>query len=690
MKERSAAIIPPVGEQPAEQERLAMDPPHVPLVTTIKERCRLCYTCVRECPAKAIRIAGGQAEVLVSRCIGCGNCVRVCSQRAKQVFNEIDRVEALLRSGERVAAILAPSFPAEFPEVDHEFVVGMVRSLGFAIVNEVGFGADLVAAEYWRLLSESRGKRYIATTCPAIVGYIERYHPDLVPALAPIVSPMVAASRALRRLYDPKLRIVFIGPCIAKKGEASSERIAGEVDAVLTFVELREMCERHALKPESIIPGNFDPPHASTGVLFPISRGMLEAAQLREDLLTGDVVSADGRAEFIEAIREFEGDDLQVRLLEVLCCNGCIMGPGMSTTAPLFSRRSLVSRFAKARMSDLDLERWHRHWSVLADLDLRRTFLPHDQRIAVPSADQLVEILSRLGKYEPDDELNCGACGYETCREHAVAIYKGLAESEMCLPYTIEQLKHTVKELAVSHDQLASTQEALMHSEKLASMGQLAAGIAHEVNNPLGTVLMLSHILLDELPLDNEMREDLSLIVREADRCKKIVSGLLQFARKNKVDFEEVRLSEVVARCGKGAPLPVNVRFVVEHEDPALTVELDSDQIAQVLTNLMTNAVAAMPEGGTLTIRTGGDDGQVWFAVADTGIGIPPENRKKIFEPFFTTKPAGKGTGLGLAVTYGIVKMHHGDIRVESNADRSAGPTGTAFTVKLPRRRLTV
>jgi iron only hydrogenase large subunit-like protein/nitrogen-specific signal transduction histidine kinase len=665
-----------------------MDPPHAPLVTTIKERCRLCYTCVRECPAKAIRIAGGQAEVLIDRCIGCGNCVRVCSQRAKQVFSEIGVVETLLRSGAQVSALLAPSFPAEFPEVEHEFVVGMVRALGFSMVNEVGFGADLVAAEYWRLLSEVKDKRFIATTCPAIVGYIERYHPDLVPSLAPIVSPMVAAARALRRLYSKDLRVVFIGPCIAKKGEAGSEAIAGEIDAVLTFVELRELCQLKAIKPEGVIPSDFDPPHASTGVLFPISRGMLQAAQLKEDLLAGDVVAADGRSEFVEAIREFEGGDLDARLLEVLCCNGCIMGPGISSRAPLFNRRAQVSRYSKRRMANLDLERWHKHWSALADLNLRREFFPHDQRIAVPSLEQLTEILHRLGKFKPEDELNCGACGYETCFEHAAAIYKGLAESEMCLPYTIEQLKHTCRELAVSNEQLASTQEALMQSEKLASMGQLAAGIAHEVNNPLGTVLMLSHILLDELQPDDERKEDLSLIVSEADRCKKIVSGLLQFARKNKVDLEVTDIREVVARCARTLRMPENVRVRTEHSGEDPMAELDQDQIAQVLMNLATNAIAAMPNGGELVLRTDGNDGNVRFSVSDTGVGIPPENRKKIFEPFFTTKPAGQGTGLGLAVSYGIVKMHQGDIRVESNANPGMGPTGSTFTVTLPRKRI--
>ncbi len=647
----------------------------------------MCYTCVRECPAKAIRVASGQAEVLPDRCIGCGNCVRVCSQAAKQVLSGIADAERLLAAGGRVTAVIAPSFPAEFHEIDYEFFVAMVRALGFGLVHEVGFGADLVAAEYQRLLRAFPRQRFIATTCPAIIGYVERYHPNLVPALAPIVSPMVATARALRRLYGSGLKVVFIGPCIAKKGEAASGGIAGEINAVLTFTELREMFRHHGVKPESLNPSDFDPPHAGTGSLFPISRGMLQAAQIPEDLLSGAVVAADGRREFIEAIREFERGDLDARLLEVLCCNGCIMGPGCTTQAPLFGRRSLVSRYAYRRMADADRERWHEHWSALCDLNLRRSFNIHDQRIEIPSLTQLSDIMVKLGKFSPDDELNCGACGYESCREHAAAIYKGLAEIQMCLPYTIEQLKQTCRELAVSNDQLASTQEALMQSEKLASMGQLAAGIAHEVNNPLGTVLMMSHMLLDEAPPESSTREDLSLIVNEADRCKKIVAGLLQFARKNKVDFETVDVRDVVARCIKAARIPESITVEATHEG-LHEAELDGDQIAQVLMNLLTNAVAAMPGGGQLRVRSAGKDDRVQFAVSDTGVGIPPENRKQIFEPFFTTKPAGQGTGLGLAVSYGIVKMHHGDIRVESNADPAAGPTGTTFTVSLPRQRL--
>jgi len=294
-----------------------------------------------------------------------------------------------------------------------------------------------------------------------------------------------------------------------------------------------------------------------------------------------------------------------------------------------------------------------------------------------------------MGKQTREDELNCGACGYDTCREHAVAILKGLAESEMCLPYTIEQLKKTVKELNLSHEQLASTQAALMQSEKLASMGQLAAGIAHEVNNPLGIVLVYAHLLLDEYKNQPEMREDLEMIARHADRCKKIVAGLLHFSRQNKVVYQETDVRRLVDQTLRAIPQPDGVRVDVRHELADPRAELDGDQITQVLTNLITNAYAAMPNGGTLKAVTSGTDDVVTITVGDTGVGIPDENREKIFEPFFTTKQIGKGTGLGLAVTYGIVKMHSGDIRVESNADPDRGPTGTTFTVTLPRRART-
>ncbi|MFP4579899.1 MAG: [Fe-Fe] hydrogenase large subunit C-terminal domain-containing protein [Candidatus Sumerlaeia bacterium] len=653
---------------------------NLPMVTTIKERCRVCYTCVRECPAKAIRIADGQAEVIEKRCIGCGNCVKVCSQHAKKVLNAIDETRDLLAGDAPVAAILAPTFPAEFDTCTEDQVVGMIKALGFDYVYEVAFGADLVSKRYVELIRDNPGGRYVATSCPGIIGFVERYLPGVVDKLAPIVSPMIAMARVAHHIHGDKLKVVFVGPCIAKKGEAASENVAGEVDTALTFQELHAMLAADGIQKDKVEESDFDPPRAGKGALFPISRGMLQASGLLEDLMVANIIAADGRTNFVDALNEFESGGMECRLLEVLCCTGCIMGAGMTCETPLFRRRAHVSRHVRDRINKLDWDKWEEDLEEYSDLDLSRIFTARDQRNRPPSEDELRTIMERMGKFESEDELNCGACGYSTCVEHAIAIYKGRAESEMCLPFTIEQLRHTVKELA-------STQEALVNSEKLASMGQLAAGIAHEVNNPLGVVLMYAHLMMEDCPQGSEQLEDLIEIVQHADRCKKIVAGLLNFARQNKVDRRKTDVQDMLDKLVKSLTIPKNVKLVMEHNLSDPFAEIDQDQIVQVVTNLCNNGIAAMHdcEKGLLKVSTEDDENWVRILVSDTGTGISPEHLKKIFDPFFTTKEVGEGTGLGLAVTYGIIKMHQGDIQVESNADPEKGPTGTTFRLVLPR-----
>ncbi|MFO7693012.1 MAG: [Fe-Fe] hydrogenase large subunit C-terminal domain-containing protein [Vicinamibacterales bacterium] len=661
-----------------------------PLVSTIGERCRVCYQCVRECPAKAIRIADRRAQVLPERCIGCGVCYKVCTQDAKRILSAVEAVEALLAGPTPVAALVAPSFPAEFIRYEYTQVVGALRAIGFASVHEVAFGAELVANQYTRLVAEDREKPWIATTCPAVVGYVRRYHPDLIDALAPVVSPMIATARLLRALHGDAVRIVFIGPCIAKKREAVSSDLGGEVDEVLTFTELRRMLASRALDAAQAEPADFDPPHARGGGLFPISGGMLQVAGIQEDLVTGHVMVGEGPAEFVQAIKEAETGMMETRLLEILFCKGCTMGPGMSSDLPHFGRRARVSQFVRHRIATVDEGTWsgaHARW---AGLDLTRTYSPFDLRMPVPSPEELVRLLGELGKSDPRHELNCGACGYASCRELASAIYVGLAEPTMCLPHSIEQLRSAVGELARSNEELASTQEALVKSEKLASMGQLAAGIAHEVNNPLGVVILYAHFLMEQVGDRPDMREDLAMVVEQADRCKKIVAGLLDFARQNKVEHGRVNFVDLVQRALRSVPPPVNVSLAFENRMADPLADLDADQLTQVLVNLVSNAYAAMPDGGALTVALS-DDGpaseRCRLAVSDTGVGIPPEHIPRLYEPFFTTKKVGQGTGLGLSVTYGIVKMHRGDISVASKADPAGGATGTTFTVSLPRRR---
>jgi signal transduction histidine kinase/Fe-S-cluster-containing hydrogenase component 2 len=660
-------------------------PDSIGFVKTVKNRCRICYTCIRKCPAKAIRITRSQAEVVHERCIGCGNCIRVCSQKAKKIVSTLDQVEALLASGAPVAACLAPSFPVEFQEeYDYRVLVGMARALGFSLVTEVAFGADLVADRYRQLLIEHRGTSYIATTCPAIVGFVERYHPELIPSLSPIVSPMVAMARALRVL-EPGVKVVFVGPCVAKKVEASDPNIEGGPDAAITFPELRHLFLRAGVQAESVEASDFDPPHPSLGSLFPLTRGFLQAAAIPEDLLANEVVATDGLHGFTSALEEYAAGHMEVSLVELLSCKGCIDGPGLTTQETLFRRRARVSNYARYRSRMLDHEAWQRAVDRFAGLDLTRTFQNRDQRIRDIDQATIQQILQRMGKDSEAHELNCGACGYPSCRDHAIAIHKGFAESEMCLPFVIDENLSTIRKLSHANDRLASAQETLMHAERLASMGQLAAGVAHEINNPLGVVLMYTHLLLDECPEASPLREDLGMIAEQANRCKRIVAGLLDFARQNKVARRPTDIRQLIATSLSNLSTPENVSVEVEHVSGSPDAELDRDQMIQVLINLVSNAYDAMPEGGRLQIRTWSDAEWLTLEVRDTGTGIPPEHLHKVFEPFFTTKQMGKGTGLGLPVVYGIVKLHRGDISVENNLDLHAVARGTTFRIRLPR-----
>jgi iron only hydrogenase large subunit-like protein/nitrogen-specific signal transduction histidine kinase len=655
---------------------------HRQLVFTIKDRCRVCFTCVRECPVKAIKIINGQAEVVNDRCIGCGNCVKVCSQGAKVALKSMDAVFELLRSGQKIAACLAPSFPAEFSDVgEPERLIGMIRKLGFSFVTEVSFGADLVATEYRKIFDKQYSEGIISSDCPAIVYFIRHYHPDMVEYLAPVASPMVAMSRVMKKMHGEELKVIFIGPCLAKKAETT------ELDEVITFRELREMFDLAGIKPQEVTPSPFDPPTGGKGAVFPISRGLYYTANTNNSIAEENLIIAEGQINYKEAISEFEEGYIRNKNLMLLCCEGCIMGPGTSPGGKRFVRSASVTDYVKKKLESLDHDQWSKQVSTFSGLDFSQTFEPADRRLPPPTNEEVLNVLQSMGKFAASDHLNCGACGYDTCIDHASAIVKGLAETEMCLPFTIEKLHDSINNLNVSNEKLAKAKAALQQSEKLAHMGQLSAGIAHELNNPLGVITMYSSILMDEAAENDPVREDLKLIVEQADRCKKIVSGLLNFARKNQVNLSETNVVRFMEHSLNSIVKPHNITcsFKSDIDDPVAF--LDIDQMMQVVTNLEKNAIEAMPDGGQLLVSVEGNPEEVTFIVSDTGTGILKENMDKIFTPFFTTKEMGKGTGLGLALIYGIVKMHKGRIHVDSNADPAEGPTGTTFRITIPRGR---
>lgn len=653
------------------------------VVSTIKEKCRRCYTCVRECPSKAIKVVDGQAAVIEERCIACGNCVKVCKQGAKSILSHRESVFGMLDGGKRVIACLAPSFPAAFDSVRAGQVVAGARALGFAEVWEVALGAALVSRAYEQYLGRSDGRLLITSPCPAIIGYIEKYLPELIPNLAPIVSPMIALARVLRAKYGGDPKIVFIGPCIAKKIEMEDRNVAGLVDAVLTFKEFREMLAERQIDLAALKPADFDGPDAGLARSFPISGGLLKSSGLSQDVLDNDIIVSEGKDRAIPLLREALRNHVHAKLLDVLFCEGCIAGPKMLNELSAFRRKEIVAEYANWSIDRSRALGREDGRALYADIDMGRGFSPDNQTLPYPTEEEITAILRQMKKLTVEDELDCGACGYTSCREKAAAVCQGLAEPEMCLPYLIESLEEAISDIAKSHKELKAAQDQLIHAERLASMGQLSAGIAHELNNPLGSILLYSHLLLKTVKDDSEKKGDISMIVSEATRCKNIVRDLLNFSRQGSVNREKTDINGVIGKsleAAHGLPGMQKVRVVRDFAGDMPPMMVDGSQLQQVFMNLISNAVWAMKEGGTLTLKTRlKDAGTVEILVRDTGCGIPKENLKKLFSPFFTTKKMGEGTGLGLAISYGIIKMHSGQISAES-----AEGIGTTFKIELP------
>lgn len=666
------------------------------IVSTIPEKCKRCYTCVRECPAKAIRVAGGQATVIEERCIACGNCVKVCAQQAKLIADAIQDVQQLLSSGKRVFACLAPSFAVAFHPTRPGKIIAAIRQLGFAEVWQVAFGAEMVSEAYEQLFETSlrTGKQVISTPCPAIVSFVSKYMPSLREALAPIVSPMIALGRAIRKRHGDDVAVVFIGPCIAKKNEIHEESVDGVINAALSFKELASMFETAQVDPEHCQISDFDGPRAYIGRSFPISGGLLRTAGLSTDILENAVLITEGKDRVLTALHELEDGNCQARLFDVLFCEGCINGPKMLNDLSVFARKEILANFIKEQNRYVTQRDLAEALAEFEDVDLSRTFQEPPQRLTQPTDEEITHVLQTMHKFGLENQLNCGACGYVSCREKAIAVCQGLAEPDMCLPYVVEELERTCRQLQQSNTELSSTQQRLLQSEKMASMGQISAGVAHEINNPLGTILIYSHMLLKQLNSDDPRREDFELIANEATRCKTIVRGLLDFARQSRVSKTPTNLAAILndvaaVTAPKAKEANVRVNRTIEANFPIIMV--DSDQIRQMFINLVNNGIDAIVDSGKtpgdvdIAVRINAQNTAVQIEVSDSGCGIPQENLSKLFTPFFTTKELGKGTGLGLAIVYGVVKMHSGDITVESDAGQ-----GTTFLVTLPLERAPV
>jgi signal transduction histidine kinase/iron only hydrogenase large subunit-like protein len=654
------------------------------IVSTIPEKCRRCYACVRECPAKAIKVIAGQATVIEELCITCGNCARVCTQKAKRIEDSTMLVSRMLEGGERVVAAIAPSFPVAFSRVGPGQIVTALRRLGFTEVWEVAFGAELVGREYARLAREAMldGKAVVSTPCPAIVSYIQKYLPELHGALAHVVSPMIAVGRAIRQRLGAGVRVVFVGPCIAKKAEIRDPFVQGIVDAVLTYEELLGMFEAAGVDPARELPGAFDGPPARLGRSIPIAGGLLRTAGIDADILQNSVLVTEGKDRVLPVLKELACGASKARVLDVLFCEGCINGPKMAGAMSVFARKEMLTDHINNANRSVDAENLAGIIAGWDQVDLHRDFSEGAVSLPQPSEEEIAATLRKMRKFGPGDQLNCGSCGYPSCRDKAVAVCQGLAEVSMCLPYLVEELESTLSVLQRSHQ---ATQDRLVQTERLASMGQISAGVAHEINNPLSTILLYSHMLLKAHREGDPELEDIRMIVSEANRCRSIMRGLLDFARQSRVVRAPTDLGLLVADLVDTMNMsidgaPVRVRCEIEPGMPKLL--LDADQVRQMLVNLVQNGIDAVGEQpGSITVSAGLSESRdlAVLRVKDTGCGMPPEALKEIFTPFYTTKQLGKGTGMGLSIVYGVVKMHAGDIAVDSEPGK-----GTSFVVRIP------
>ena len=401
------------------------------IITTNKARCRDCYRCVRVCPVKAIRMSEGQAQVDGDRCIVCGTCVRECPQQAKQVRSDLESVREMVASGGRVIASVAPSYVAAFPDYGGGLFPGLLKSLGFELVTETALGAEMVARETARLVEEEP-QTYVSSACPALVNLISRYHPWAVDKVTPIVSPMIAHARYLKGKYGEDAKVVFIGPCPAKKLEAEEVDVVGAVDAVLTFEELRVWIESVGVKKDRIRPAEIDDVPAADARLFPLEGGLARAASMETDMLRHDFAAISGGDSIREMLANVR-DGSTVRLFEALLCpGGCINGPCFGDGRDAFHRRNRVIQHEKRtqrRSEDTDIR------DLMDGVDLVRHLSAHSLDQPEYSEEAIRAVLAKTGKQTGEDELNCGACGYPTCRENAVAVLSGMAEPTMCIPW---------------------------------------------------------------------------------------------------------------------------------------------------------------------------------------------------------------------------------------------------------------
>ena len=464
-------------------------------LTLKKSNCKNCYKCIRHCPVKAIRFSGNQAHIIGNECILCGQCFVVCPQNAKEIVDETEKVQVFLQSGDPVIVSLAPSFIANYEGVGINAMRKALKQLGFYDVEETAIGATIVKTEYERMLKEDERDVIITSCCHSINLLIQKHYPQALEYLADVVSPMQAHCKDIKSRF-PNAKTVFIGPCVAKKDEA--EHYEGIVDAVLTFEELTEW-----FKSENIVlEKEMDNDICSRARFFPTTGGILKT--MAQDIPGYTYLALDGVENCIAALKDIIDGKVHKCFIEMSACVGsCVGGPVMEKYHHSSSVKDFIAVSGYAGTKDFEV-------SQPKAVELKKNFGYIEQRSQMPTDMEIMNVLRQMGKFKPSQELNCGSCGYNTCREKAIAILQGKAEISMCLPFLKDKaesfsdaiVKNTPNGLIVLNEQL-EVQQINDAARKMMNIRSANDIVGDQVVRILDPVVFMN-VLRDKRSVRNE------------------------------------------------------------------------------------------------------------------------------------------------------------------------------------------
>ncbi|KUO73212.1 MAG: hypothetical protein APF81_13925 [Desulfosporosinus sp. BRH_c37] len=701
------------------------------VVYTDTDKCEACSACLRVCRTKSIMIKGGKSKIIEESCINCGACIKVCSRGAKKYQSGIISLDKILEKG-KGAFILAPSYVIILKKYScspEQFCTAL-RKLGFSLVYEASFGADVVTKVYLNYITDllkTKGREnvhIISSPCPSLMNFMEKHTPALLDEFAPIMSPMAAQAVLVKRWNNDQVNIVGASPCTAKKSELLDQGM-GLYEQELTFEELIKLIDERGIIPSKLEESEFDGIQALYGAGFPVSGGLTKAlepfsGEYGFNLLSDDYLIIEGEDRSTNFLKQMAS--LKTRgvglsgyplLMDILYCEGCIMGKSMGVEGDYWENRRIITDYTKRRFVKLKNESKEcQGYSILVKntveapvfqewLAIVEHLIKENKFSAAwnnlqyhkktPTEEELRAILESDGKHSQEDELNCGACGYETCRERAIAVVNGENQPGGCIV-------HVKYEAKISLEENKRLQELdLLKSDFLST-------VSHELRTPLTSVLGFSKIIqkrledvvfpqvkTDDKKVNRTIRQisdNVNIIISESHRLTNLINDVLDLSKMEagKIDWkmESLSLEEVIERATAATSSLYEQKGLelIKEIKELPPIQGDKDRLIQTVINLISNAVK-FTDQGSITCRAQATGNEIIVSIIDTGLGIAQEDLSKVFEKFkqvgdtLTDKP--KGTGLGLPICRQIVEQHNGHIWVESEIGK-----GSTFSFAIP------